>query len=88
MNTFKLSAVELKSVLKEQASREEGVDLSSPEYRFTWSENRSYFAYEDHAKYDHEMAPKLGECMLKNKSRSAILDILEDRLYLYGLEIG
>jgi hypothetical protein len=89
METTKMRAVELKAVLKKQAAREGKIDLGDPAYRFTiWSENRSYFYYEDHTEYDHEMAPRLGELMLRDKSRVAILDILEDRLYLYSVEIG
>ena len=81
--------MELKAVLKKQAAREEKIDLGDPAYRFTmWSDYRSYFNYEGHAEYDDEMAPRLGELMVRDKSRVAILDILEDRLYLYSVEIG
>ncbi len=90
MNTLEIRASELKGLLKHQASKELGDRLHSPEYRFTlWSENGSQgFSYEDHAEYDHIAALKVGECMLKNKSRTAMLDVLEDRLFLYSLEIG
>jgi hypothetical protein len=85
-----MQASELKGLLKGQASRELQQNLHNPEYRFTlWSENGSQgFSFEDHAQYDHVMAGKVGECLLKNKSRTAVLDALEDRIYLYSLEVG
>jgi hypothetical protein len=89
MNTRNLKAAELKPVLKGEAAGEQNIDWSDPSYRFTlWIENGNYFSLEDHAEFDREVTPKLGDSFLKNKSRAAILDILEDRLYLYSLEIA
>jgi hypothetical protein len=84
-----MNAAELKTFLKDQASRELQERIHNPEYRFTlWSQNGTDFSFEDHAEFDHAIAPRVGECMLKNKTWAAVLDALEDRLYLYSLEIS
>jgi hypothetical protein len=71
MNTLVLkvlNAREIKEHLKERANQE-GRDLSLPENRFTlFSENgNAGFSYEDHAEHDYQIAPKMGNVMLKNK---------------------
>jgi len=56
MNTLVLNARENKGHLREQAN-EEGLDLSSPDNRFTiWSENgNAGFSYEDHAEHAYQI---------------------------------
>lgn len=89
MDTMALKSDEIKEHLKRKVS-EEGHNLSSPENRFTlWSENGTQgFLYEGSAEYDHQIAFKLGGVTLKNKTRTAILDSRDDRLLLFGCEIG
>jgi hypothetical protein len=89
MNTTALNAGEIKGHLKEQAN-EEGRDLSSPENRFTlWSENGTQgFLYEGSAEYDHQIAFKLGDVTLKNKTRAVILDHRENRVLVFDCEMG
>ena len=85
-----LPASELKMLLKTRASKELGDNLHNPEYRLTfWSQNGLRdFSYEGHAEYDHEMAHRVGDRLFKNKSDTAILDVLEYRLLLYRVEVG
>jgi hypothetical protein len=90
-NTMKATATQIKTLLEKQALTE-GPDLNDPQNRFTiWSENGPFggFYCEGHAEFDYQTAAKLGECLaLKNHSRTAVLDALEDRLFLYSIEVG
>ena len=83
-----LHAAELKPLLKTLAA-DRGIDLSDPEFRFTfWVENGNRFDYDDHAAHDYLMSSMLAKGALRDKSRVALLDAREDHVYLWSLEVG
>jgi hypothetical protein len=85
--TRDMKAAELKPLLKDHASEEKRIDLGSPAFRFTvWVENGTEFSYEDHAQDDHQTTPIIARCLLKDKSRIALLDLAKDRLDVWSME--
>jgi hypothetical protein len=91
-NTMKMGAAEIKGLLKLQIEKHGTPDLHNAEYRFTiWCENGPFggFSCEAHGAHDYQIAEPLGESLfLKNRSRTAVFDCLNDRLLLYSCELG